>query len=79
MERSQKWGKNLEDCFAQGSAFQSLDPCPAGELKGSQIKTVKERGIFTMVTIMEQFVLPQRSAWGAAAAHGQVDVRFSSI
>lgn len=32
-----------------------------------------------MVTIMEQFVLPQRSVWDTAAAHGQVDVKFSSI
>lgn len=63
----------------KGLLSQSLDPCPAGGLKGSWTETANERGIFTMVTIMEQFVLPQTSVWGTAAAHGQVDVRFSSI
>lgn len=40
----------------KGLLSQSLDPCPARELKESQTKTVKERWIVTMVTIMEQFV-----------------------
>lgn len=54
-----------------------------GGLKGWQAKTVKktvkETGIFTAVTIMEQFVLLQRSIWGTAAAHGQVDINFFCI
>lgn len=70
---------NWRTALCKGVLSQSLDPCPAGGLKGSWAKTVKERGISTMVTIMEQFVLPQRSVWGTAAACDQVDVRFSSI
>lgn len=67
----------------KGLFSQSLDPCPAWRVEGmasqNSKKTVKETGIFTAVTIMEQFVLLQRSIWGTAAAHGQVDINFFCI